>query len=415
MKVLLDFGADPLRQPSSEHPPLAEYMYENAPHERFTMALDQLENSPNRAKKNIEAQQALRMLEGYNEIMDRIGGPAYRKPNGQTSLSVKADNPSATSSTAQQTPKTRLPVTSKPGLLAFTNTSFEAPRTDQYTFGVAGWQGARHGVVHPPTVMFPKALVPAGRQIAFLSKAGSWIGQTLPLRAAPEWRYTVQVYAGIRMENGFDPGDFELVLKLGDEVVAAQRFKTPSKGEFEAVTLSYDTGTTPPDGSLGVVLRNSDTRQVNFDLLKVYGFPLASGNQPPALTWENAPAPPQAVVSSPAPVTTVPEEPDTPPTPEWETVGFWDYDAVDGQAIPGGLKLVERSGQGLGKNWTRHLELKTHNQLRNRQRTLWPVELNRDERRVCVNYPNYPSCPAHVEFSGNKHDGIYAVGPCSGD
>ncbi len=99
---------------------------------------------------------------------------------------------------------------------------------------------------------------------------------------------------------------------------------------------------------------------------------------------------------------------------EWQVVGFWDYDGVDGQQLVNGLVLRNTSGAGLGQNWKSHLELKTHDSLPTRKRTLWPVKINADQRKVCVNYPNYPSYQAFIDMPGENADGFYSFGQCNG-
>ncbi len=99
--------------------------------------------------------------------------------------------------------------------------------------------------------------------------------------------------------------------------------------------------------------------------------------------------------------------------PDWETVGYWDYDGVDGAELQHGLILQRRPGAGLGKRWQRHLELRNHGQLRKRPRTLWPVDLSRHRRRVCVDYPGYPTYEAYIDLPSDEHDGRYKFGPCS--
>lgn len=99
---------------------------------------------------------------------------------------------------------------------------------------------------------------------------------------------------------------------------------------------------------------------------------------------------------------------------EWETVGYWNYDAVDGQQLSNGLVLQPGPGAGLGQQWKLQLELTTHADLRNRPRSLWPVQLNRKLRKVCAQYPDYPSYSAYIDLPGTESDGVYSVGPCSG-
>ena len=100
---------------------------------------------------------------------------------------------------------------------------------------------------------------------------------------------------------------------------------------------------------------------------------------------------------------------------EWMVVGYWNYDAVDGQYLVNGLVIVPAAGSGLGQKWESHLELKNHAQLSSRARTLWPVKLNIGLRKVCANYPNYPSYQAHIDMPGESGDGIYSFSQCVGD
>ena len=93
-------------------------------------------------------------------------------------------------------------------------------------------------------------------------------------------------------------------------------------------------------------------------------------------------------------------------------VGYWDYDAEDGLHVPAGLVVREVAGAALGFRWHRHLELAAHGQLVPRPRNLWPVELNRAARRVCINYPDYPRYGGRVDFPGTADDGVYQFGPC---
>ncbi|MEM9387993.1 MAG: hypothetical protein AAGA68_23260 [Pseudomonadota bacterium] len=289
-----------------------------------------------------------------------------------------------------------------PGLQPLANSSFEAPRVAQYQFAMEQWQGQRHGVVTPPATMYPGGLAPGGRQVAYLSKAGSWMAQTLSHPPAPGWTYTLQVWAGNRLEPGFESGHFHLELLSGEEVVASRRFATPQKGEFAPFDLIYEAPNTPLVGALTVRVRNEDARQVNYDLLRLYAYPPGSGETPPALTRENRSATPETAVTAPVQRAT-------------EIVGFWDYDAIDGQAIAAGLILRAQTGSALGERWSSVLELKHHDRLRPRARSLWPVHLKRDERRVCINFPGYPSYSAFIDIDGDAHDGVYAFGPCTGD
>ncbi|HED18030.1 MAG TPA: hypothetical protein ENI74_00810 [Gammaproteobacteria bacterium] len=98
----------------------------------------------------------------------------------------------------------------------------------------------------------------------------------------------------------------------------------------------------------------------------------------------------------------------------WQTVGLWDYDGVDAQHLAQGFVLREKPGSGLGQTWKAHLELKNHKALTPRQRTLWPVMMNTGIKKVCANYPGYPTYPVFIDMPGEKNDGIYLVSYCNG-
>lgn len=108
---------------------------------------------------------------------------------------------------------------------------------------------------------------------------------------------------------------------------------------------------------------------------------------------------------------TVPTSPATTPLPV-ELVGYWDYDEIDAQHLSHGLRVLEAPGAAFGTQWQRRLELADHGELRPRARRLWPVELHRDARRVCINYPGYPTYAAFIDAPGDDADGVYRLGPC---
>lgn len=102
-------------------------------------------------------------------------------------------------------------------------------------------------------------------------------------------------------------------------------------------------------------------------------------------------------------------------TPEqWQIVGYWDYDAADGQSLSQGLVWKDAPGANLGMNWQAHLELKNHAQLPPRARSLWPVMINAKQRKVCANYPGYPTYSAFIDMPGSENDGIYQLAKCAG-
>ncbi len=147
---------------------------------------------------------------------------------------------------------------------------------------------------------------------------------------------------------------------------------------------------------------------------------VSAGKSEPVLT-RNAiqettdPLPPQvASVENPATNTPrtarVAEEETSPVT--WRTVGFWDYDGVDSQHFPQGLVFRNKPGSALGQTWTGYLELKDHDTLVLRQRTLWPVSMSTGLHKICANYPGYPTYPVFVDMPGDADDGVYVVSYC---
>ena len=130
-----------------------------------------------------------------------------------------------------------------------------------------------------------------------------------------------------------------------------------------------------------------------------------------------APAAPVAPSPSPKPVKAkAAPKAETPFTNSdlWIVVGYWDYDAVDGQFLPAnGLVLRNLPGGNLGVQWSAHLELKNHAALPPRARNLWPVTINPAQRKVCANYPDYPTYPAKIDLPGEAADGEYLVSNCN--
>lgn len=99
--------------------------------------------------------------------------------------------------------------------------------------------------------------------------------------------------------------------------------------------------------------------------------------------------------------------------PDWEIVGFWDYDGVDGMFVPEGFVLKEQPGSAIGVQWRWQIALKKHAELRQRNRTLFPVWLNRKEKKVCVDAP-YPTYEGYVDLQGQEYDGVYSFASCKG-
>ncbi|HED19526.1 MAG TPA: hypothetical protein ENI74_08505 [Gammaproteobacteria bacterium] len=146
----------------------------------------------------------------------------------------------------------------------------------------------------------------------------------------------------------------------------------------------------------------------------------AAGSRPAATnTVSTRPQPiaPQVRAKTAAPAVTASPVMSKPPgstTAAWQTVGLWDYDATDGQHLAQGFVLRNKRGSGLGQMWKAHLELKDHNTLTPRQRTLWPVMMSVKLRKVCANYPGYPTYQVFVDMPGEADDGMYTVSFCKG-
>lgn len=99
----------------------------------------------------------------------------------------------------------------------------------------------------------------------------------------------------------------------------------------------------------------------------------------------------------------------------WQVVGYWNYDAADGQHLPTqGLVMRDVPGNGLGQQWQAHLELKNHASLSPRNRSLWPVMINTKQRKVCANYTGYPNYQTFIDMPGESEDGTYQFAECNG-
>ncbi len=174
----------------------------------------------------------------------------------------------------------------------------------------------------------------------------------------------------------------------------------------------FDKVSLEPGARLGTVAAELVTFNELMDLLG--GPHYGQSRQDTASAAPTAPPPQQGAPSTPIeqPAVVTNEEHEVPPAKE--VIGYWDYDGVDGTQLVHGLVLRDAVGSGLGQTWSRHLELKTHANLPPRQRTLWPVLLLRKARKVCVDYPNYPTYDVHVDMLDDAYDGVYRVGPCGG-
>ncbi|MDJ0759967.1 MAG: hypothetical protein QNJ19_11245 [Woeseiaceae bacterium] len=141
-------------------------------------------------------------------------------------------------------------------------------------------------------------------------------------------------------------------------------------------------------------------------------------SQPPMVdTSEAASAKPSPMAEAPTEASTTAADDEMPiAVDDWQIVGLWSYDAVDGQHIPAqGFVLLPKPGAGVGQAWLARLELKNHDQLPAGQRALWPVMIHIERRTVCADYPGYPSYQVFIDVPGVDNDAIYSVSACKPD
>ena len=141
-------------------------------------------------------------------------------------------------------------------------------------------------------------------------------------------------------------------------------------------------------------------------------------SHPPMVDTKNAaPAKPAPMRQTSTEVSTTKADEQMPiAVDEWQLVGLWSYDAEDGQQIPSqGFVLLPKPGAGVGQAWLARLELKNHDQLPERQRALWPVQIHIERRTVCADYPGYPSYKVFIDMPGLDNDAIYSVSACKPD
>ena len=178
---------------------------------------------------------------------------------------------------------------------------------------------------------------------------------------------------------------------------------------------------------LSVIATNLSTRAASIRAV-IFTRLLVRSLQGPTIGYRD-----QVVFSNPAMVVSGDSAPSAPPGPSataqpsatpattfggdaWHWLGYWNYDGTDGQHLAAnGLVLRPVSGVGFGQQWPAHLELKNHAALSARNRNLWPVQINTKQRKVCANYPGYPSYSTFIDMPGDTEDGIYLVAMCSGE
>ena len=97
---------------------------------------------------------------------------------------------------------------------------------------------------------------------------------------------------------------------------------------------------------------------------------------------------------------------------DWVVVGYWNYDGVDGQYLGEGLESINHPGSNAGQTWNIHLQLKAHERLPARSRSLWPVKMSMTEKKICINITNYPTYSAFIDFPDDKNDGVFTFQSC---
>ncbi len=97
---------------------------------------------------------------------------------------------------------------------------------------------------------------------------------------------------------------------------------------------------------------------------------------------------------------------------DWIVVGYWNYDSVDGQYLSEGLQIITQSGFNGGQTWHAYMQLKAHDRLPSRVRSLWPVKMSIAHKKICVNVPDYPTYSAFVDFPEDENDGIFTFQRC---
>jgi len=172
------------------------------------------------------------------------------------------------------------------GAIAIRNPGFENDVlardgvAEAWHYNLKDWSGNKGGVFSvtatPSTFLAGKA--PEGHNVAFLAFSGSNIEQTLDFRLVPNRTYQLQVLVGRRTEAAFGEGDYQVELQAGGRTIAEERGKLPPAGEFKVVKVSYtakrqDSQKGQP---LKIVLKNINTRQINYDSVRLYNWVVGS-------------------------------------------------------------------------------------------------------------------------------------------
>ncbi|MEM1263497.1 MAG: hypothetical protein AAGH76_13935 [Pseudomonadota bacterium] len=162
-----------------------------------------------------------------------------------------------------------------------------------------------------------------------------------------------------------------------------------------------------------LLLRNMQRQALGYrDKVVFFGPPMLSA------VVEPTPKAPVKPTQAPAPAVPVVDTDDSMPiaTDQWQVVGLWNYDADDGKHVPAhGLVMHTQPGGGLGQAWLAHLSLRNHELLPARDRVLFPVMIHVEQRKVCADYPGYPTYPAFIDLPGGEHDAVYTVAQCKAE
>ncbi|MEL7538826.1 MAG: hypothetical protein AAFZ58_13735 [Pseudomonadota bacterium] len=172
-----------------------------------------------------------------------------------------------------------------------------------------------------------------------------------------------------------------------------------------------------------LLLRNMQRQKLGFrDKVVFSGPPMLDRTAKPApvaAVEADRPVSPTLGDAPPKPTapSTVTNNDDMPiATDEWQVVGLWNYDGEDGKHVPAhGFVMHTKVGGALGQAWLAHLSLRNHDQLTARDRVLFPVMIHVAQRKVCADYPGYPTYPAFIDMPGEGNDAVFMVSACKPD
>lgn len=158
---------------------------------------------------------------------------------------------------------------------------------EAWHYNLKDWSGNKGGVFSvtatPSTFLAKKA--PEGHNVAFLAFSGSNIEQALDFRLVPNRTYQLQVLVGRRTEAAFGEGDYQVELQAGGHIIAQERGKIPPAGEFKMVKVKYTAKRQDQKKGqpLKIVLRNINTRQINYDNVQLYNWEVGSNFTVPTI------------------------------------------------------------------------------------------------------------------------------------